>query len=360
MIKLFLCFSLVFNFFSQISAVYVEGSAITTRYFDCCLPSCSYPSKADYSSLLKSIKADGSPGNANGPSGCISTSKDASFTDSKQAPLAIDDNHSIGFVATGPLNGKTEKDLCCTCVELTFTSGPVNGKTMTVQITNTGQDIQNSDHFDIAIPGAGAGIFTQGCPNQYGAYNFGAQYGGVSNSNECDNLPNPQKAGCKWRFDWFKNADNPSVTYKSVACPASIINISGCVNKNSADTLPSLTIPSVKPVSAPTVPDPKPVLSPTIPDPKPVLNPTIPTSNKECSKEWLQCDGKNFSGNKCCIDPLKCIFVNDYWSSCQYAKDVSCVNNRYQQCGGQNYKGLTCCPNYTKCVKVNEYYSQCI
>lgn len=349
MLKLLLCFSFVFNFFSQISAVYVEGSAITTRYFDCCLPSCSYPSKADYSSLLKSEKSDGTPGNANGPSGCISTSKDASFTDSKQVPVAIDNNHSIGFVAAGPLNGKTERDLCCSCVQLIFTSGPVIGKTMTVQITNTGQDIQSSDHFDIAIPGAGAGIFTQGCINQYGNYNYGAQYGGVSSSSGCDGLPPAQKAGCKWRFDWFMNADNPSVTYKSVACPLSIINISGCVNKNSIDTLPNPSIPETIPKLSPN-PVPQNTQQPTN-----KINPTV-----ECSKEWMQCDGKNFSGNKCCIDPLKCTFENDYWSSCQYAKDSSCNNNRYQQCGGKGYNGLTCCPNYTMCVKINDYYCQCI
>ncbi len=41
---------------------------------------------------------------------------------------------------------------CCACYELTFTSGPVKGKKMIVQATNTGGDL-GDDHFDIQIPG---------------------------------------------------------------------------------------------------------------------------------------------------------------------------------------------------------------
>lgn len=232
MSKILLYFSLILTFSFQVFAVYVEGTAITTRYFDCCLPSCSYPSVSDYSSLLKSTKSDGRPGNPKGPSGCISTSPDASFVDPLQVPTVIDENHSIGFAAAGLLNGKTQKDLCCTCALLTFTSGPVKGKTMTVQITNTGDDMASTGHFDIAIPGGGPGMFSQGCTNQYGAYNFGKQYGGISKRTECDGLPPAQKEGCLWRFDWFKSAENPSVTYKSVPCPVELTNISGCVNKH--------------------------------------------------------------------------------------------------------------------------------
>ena len=44
---------------------------------------------------------------------------------------------------------------------LTFTSGPVAGKTMIVQSTNTGGDL-GENHFDIQMPGGGVGIFGSG------------------------------------------------------------------------------------------------------------------------------------------------------------------------------------------------------
>ena len=34
-------------------------------------------------------------------------------------------------------------------------------------------------------------------------------------------------AGCRWFVDWFQAADNPSLRYKEVVCPAEIVNRSG-------------------------------------------------------------------------------------------------------------------------------------
>ena len=39
---------------------------------------------------------------------------------------------------------------------LTFTSGPVSGKKMVVQVTNTGGDL-GDNHFDLQMPGGGVG-----------------------------------------------------------------------------------------------------------------------------------------------------------------------------------------------------------
>lgn len=39
---------------------------------------------------------------------------------------------------------------------LTFTSGPVNGKQMIVQVVNSGADL-GDDQFDLAVPGGGQG-----------------------------------------------------------------------------------------------------------------------------------------------------------------------------------------------------------
>lgn len=108
---------------------------------------------------------------------------------------------------------------------LTFTNGPVAGKRMIVQSTNTGSDISNNQ-FDILMPGGGVGLFN-GCASQWGGIP-GAQYGGVGSRGECDGMPDHLKAGCYWRFDWFLNADNPTFDFKQVACPAELADKTGC------------------------------------------------------------------------------------------------------------------------------------
>lgn len=100
---------------------------------------------------------------------------------------------------------------------------------MIVQATNTGGDLGNN-HFDLAMPGGGVGIYNA-CTNQWGApsQGWGKQYGGISSRSECDAFPEKLKAGCYWRFDWFKNADNPDVTFEKVTCPKAITDRSGCI-----------------------------------------------------------------------------------------------------------------------------------
>jgi len=36
------------------------------------------------------------------------------------------------------------------------------------------------------------------------------------------------QSGCKWRFDWFKGADNPAMEFKRVKCPKEILQVSHC------------------------------------------------------------------------------------------------------------------------------------
>lgn len=114
---------------------------------------------------------------------------------------------------------------------LTFTSGPVSGKKMVVQTTNTGGDL-GDNHFDLAIPGGGVGIFNA-CTAQFGAppNGWGQQYGGISSRSECESFPQKLKPGCEWRFDWFKNADNPIVSFKEVTCPKALTDKTGCVRQ---------------------------------------------------------------------------------------------------------------------------------
>jgi len=111
---------------------------------------------------------------------------------------------------------------------LIFTSGPVIGKELIVQVTNTGGDLGNN-HFDLQMPGGGVGIF-DGCSSQFpGSYSWGQRYGGISQRSECANLPAVLQAGCYWRFDWFQNADNPQMSFKQVACPSALTANTQCI-----------------------------------------------------------------------------------------------------------------------------------
>ena len=102
------------------------------------------------------------------------------------------------------------------------------GKELIVQVTNTGGDLGNN-HFDLQMPGGGVGMF-DGCSAQFSgsSYSWGQRYGGVSQRSDCDRLPAVLQAGCYWRFDWFMNADNPSMQFKPVTCPSALTALTGC------------------------------------------------------------------------------------------------------------------------------------
>jgi hypothetical protein len=202
-------------------------NAVTTRYFDCCKPSCAWGDKAPgkINKPVRTCYANGSEivNGWNVKSGC--ESRGEAFTCDNQVPFVINDQLSYGFAAA-KLRGKNESDLCCSCYELTFTSGNVKGKRMIVQVTNTGYDLQEF-HFDLAIPGGGQGIFA-GCTRKYSNYYSGIRYGGIKRIQECSFLPKSQQSGCRWRFNWFKNADNPNVIARNVRCPKQLTSLSGC------------------------------------------------------------------------------------------------------------------------------------
>ncbi|KAI6203947.1 Cellulase [Aphelenchoides besseyi] len=209
-----------------------SGSGKTTRYWDCCKPSCGWPGKAQLKkgpvqSCGVSNQLLNDQGNTQ--SGC---NGGGAYTCSTQQPWAINDNLSYGFAAAN-IAGSNEAGWCCACYKITFTSGPVNGKQMIVQVTNTGGDL-GANHFDLQIPGGGVGIFN-GCSAQWKAPadGWGARYGGVSSRNDCNQLPTALRAGCQWRFDWFKNADNPTMNFQKVACPAEITAKTGCIRADS-------------------------------------------------------------------------------------------------------------------------------
>ncbi len=94
-------------------------------------------------------------------------------------------------------------------------------------MSNAGGDL-GGGQFDILIPGGGVGLFN-GCSSQWGAPadGWGNRYGGVSSEAECNQLPGELQEGCRWRFQWFENADNPEMNYYEVGCPAELIDRSG-------------------------------------------------------------------------------------------------------------------------------------
>ncbi|KAJ9133104.1 Glycoside hydrolase [Coniochaeta hoffmannii] len=236
-------------FFLSASAQGPSGSGKTTRYWDCCKPSCGWPKKGNSPSPVQTCDKNDRALNDGGntKSGCDNGGN--AFMCSSQSPWAVNETTSYGWAAVN-IAGSNEAAWCCACYELTFTSGPVNGKKLIVQATNTGGDLGNN-HFDLAIPGGGVGQFNA-CTNQYGAPSngWGDRYGGVHSRADCDSFPQALKAGCYWRFDWFGGADNPSVTFKQVACPAAITAKSGCTRQNDvineSPTGPS-TVPTYTP-----------------------------------------------------------------------------------------------------------------
>jgi hypothetical protein len=216
-----------------------SGSGTTTRYWDCCKPSCAWPGKVNLATGATPVRTcdikDTPLTDPNASSGC---GGGTAYQCSSEAPWAVTDDLAYGYAAVN-IEGGSEASWCCACYELTFTSGPVAGKKMIVQATNTGSDLAGNQ-FDLSIPGGGVGIFN-GCTNEWGAPSagWGAQYGGISDASACDSFPEALKAGCEWRFGWFMGADNPTVSFTQVACPAALTANTGCTRADDGSAAPA-------------------------------------------------------------------------------------------------------------------------
>ncbi|CAA9960054.1 hypothetical protein P3342_005459 [Pyrenophora teres f. teres] len=212
------------------------GEAITTRYWDCCKPSCGWNGKADFSSPVESCSADDKPTDAASGTGC---NGGTAFSCSGQQPWAINDTVAYGFagafIEPSLTQGGIEDAWCCACYQLTFTSDPLIGKTMIVQASNTAYDVTATNRFSLAIPG-GNTTSTNACAKQYGVDQsvFGQNMQGVRSLDDCENLPENLRAGCRFRFDWFKDASFPSANFKRVVCPAEITAKTGCTRNDDA------------------------------------------------------------------------------------------------------------------------------
>ncbi|KAM0367827.1 hypothetical protein ACHAPZ_009306 [Fusarium culmorum] len=355
-----------------------SGSGHSTRYWDCCKPSCSWSGKAKVSApALTCDKKDNPITNLNAVNGCESGG--SAFACTNYSPWAVNDDLAYGFTAT-KLAGGTEASWCCACYALTFTTGPVKGKKMIVQSTNTGGDL-GDNHFDLMMPGGGVGIF-DGCTSEFGKPLGGAQYGGISSRSQCDSFPELLKDGCHWRFDWFKNADNPDFTFEQVQCPKELLAISGCKRdddssfpafkgnttpsnakpsgeKSAAAAQPQKTEqaapvvqkPSTKAATEPVATKPATVKPATV-KPAPVKPaPVKPTKVVNKPKTTSKVGGTKTRGKCPATKPTK-----------PAAPQKSAVAI-YHQCGGSKSAypdGSLSCASGSKCVKMNDYYSQCV
>jgi hypothetical protein len=212
------------------SDVDVSGTAVTTRFWDCCKPSCSWKAKADFTQPVQTCDKDQKPlTDFNAGTAC--NGGDA-YQCSNQQPWAVNDTFSYGFAGIY-ITGHVEDFWCCACYQLDFTSDPLKNKTMIVQASNTAYDVTTTNRFSLAMPG-GNTTTHDACAQQFGVEQsvFGTDNSGVSSISDCDNLPESLQAGCRWRFDWFKDALYPSTNFKRVTCPTELTQITGCARND--------------------------------------------------------------------------------------------------------------------------------
>lgn len=225
----------------------------TTRYWDCCKPSCAWPGKFQARTSLQVCDASGAPADNNVMSSCGGGGTPGlGYTCMKQQPFFDASTDTSYLFAAASLLGLSEKDWCCACYELVFdTNHTKTGRTV-VQVTNTGGDL-GDNQFDLQIPGGGFGIF-DGCSRDAStraqfpmtaSADWGARYGGLlaagaKNSRSCDQLPAPLRPGCIWFFERFQALNNPRMRFARIACPVQLTKVSGC-SREDDDKVPAIS-----------------------------------------------------------------------------------------------------------------------
>ena len=127
---------------------------MTTRFWDCCKPSCGWKEKGPVDQPVLSCGIDNKPIDINAGTGC---NGGAAYLCSDQQPWAINDTFSYGFAGAFIMRdltgGQVEEAWCCACYQLDFTSDPLRGKSMIIQASNTAYDITTSNRFSLAVSG---------------------------------------------------------------------------------------------------------------------------------------------------------------------------------------------------------------
>ncbi|KAF3906422.1 Endoglucanase-5 [Dactylellina cionopaga] len=210
----------------------VSGVGSTGLYWDCCKPSCSWNEKGPWlTHPVQTCNKDDSPladftvGSACGQGG-------TAYVCNNQQPWAVNDTFSYGFISAF-IVGATEFDWCCSCYELSFINGGLQGKRMVVQASNTGYDDPTRTIFGVGSPGQPD--YADGCLNRFdgaGDGFLGKNGNPVTTRDDCKSLPTPLQAGCLWRFDWFLDAFKPNMTFQRVKCPKALTDVTGCIRND--------------------------------------------------------------------------------------------------------------------------------
>lgn len=169
-----------------------------------------------------------------------------------QQPFLHSTNLSMGFAAAAVSGqrGLMGDANCGQCFELRFVNRAHSdgnwggadqdlvGKRMIIQVTNIGYDVTGDHSFDLQIPGAGQGAFSDGCAAQFAGHSGGDfdcdnRYGGCDSKEGCARLPQELRGACEWRYDWLRwlqhegKTNNPYVDFRRVRCPEQLTSISG-------------------------------------------------------------------------------------------------------------------------------------
>jgi Glycosyl hydrolase family 45 len=225
------------------------SNAWASRYWDCCKPACGWKGNLKAGNPMHSCDMNDQTLSDDAATNACQSGGSA-FMCWSDSPWAVCDSLSYGFAAASQANYT-----CGRCFQLQFDGGSHNGtanpgdkalkgKTMIVQVINNGGVA--ADQFDLLIPGGGVGALNacastmQGISSQWGqGADIGSQYGGLFSECNGDISCTQQKcnsvfagkpdllAGCNWFLGWFGGADNPTFTFKQVACPAALTQKSG-------------------------------------------------------------------------------------------------------------------------------------
>lgn len=139
--------------YANCSFLNITGEAVTTRFWDCCKPSCAWKEKGPVSRPVLSCGIDEKPiDNTDAGTGC---NGGGAFLCNNQQPWAVNDTFSYGFagvfIRPELTGGKIEEAWCCACYQVDFTSDPLRGKSMIVQASNTAYDINTANRFSLAV-----------------------------------------------------------------------------------------------------------------------------------------------------------------------------------------------------------------
>lgn len=183
-------------------------------------------------------------------------------------------------------------------------------------------------------------------------HNRGAQYGGISTRSQCDAFPKALQAGCYWRFDWFGNADNPTVSFKQVACPAALTAKTGCVRANDViDETPT------GPGSVPTWTSGADVPTSTVAS----SSSKSSSSKSSSSTKIVVTTSTSLSSSKSTVAPTSTkVGTSTTTSSAPASSDTLPPVARWGQCGGSTYYGSKTCVAPWVCTYNSPYYSQCL